>query len=474
MKKTLYLFDSSKGKKIEFVPIKRGEVSVYVCGPTVYDHAHLGHARSAIVFDILRRFLESEGYRVCFVKNFTDIDDKIIKKSYESGDTISEITHRYIDSYLNDMDALGVKRADIEPKATESLNEIFDMIQFLIQKGFAYQTSHGDVYFSVNQDSKYGDISHFHENPKDLLGRIENDEEKKDPRDFALWKSYKGKTDIGYESPFGRGRPGWHIECSAMIEKYFEATQDYSIDIHAGGSDLLFPHHENEAAQTRCAMNREIAKYWIHNGFVTINGEKMAKSLGNSFFVRDALKEYSGEVLRFYLLATHYRASLSFSTEDLLMTKKRLDRIYRLKKRIAGTQTTSQTTSFFSHFQESFKNALRDDLNISVALSVIDDFIATSNEKLDTNPKDRSLKSDILYAITEITSLLGVGDRDSIEYFQQGVNEETKKEIQNKIAQRTEAKKNKDYEKADCIRQELQTLGIALLDTPQGTLWEKI
>lgn len=473
MKKHIEIFNTLEGKKVIFSPIKAGEVSIYVCGPTVYDDAHLGHARSAIAFDLLRRLFEADGYRVIFVKNFTDIDDKIIKKSHESGDLIGDITHRYIDSYLQDMQKLGIRRADIEPKATESLDEIYHMIEQLIQKGYAYQTPSGDVYFSVEKDNKYGSLSHRHEEGKDLVNRIQNNEEKGDSRDFALWKSYKGDHDIGYQSPFGRGRPGWHIECSAMIEKHFNTGEDFAIDIHAGGSDLIFPHHENEAAQTRCATNREIAKYWMHNGFVTINEEKMSKSLGNSFFIQDALREYDAEVLRFYLLNTHYRATLNFSHQDLLSTKKRLDRIYRLKKRVYGHNPT-QKGKFFEQFQDSFRHALRDDLNISVALSVVEEYIALANEELDKNPKNKNIKSDTLYIIHEINQLLGIGEQSSVDYFQQGIDPATKTKIEQLIKERLEAKKTKDFQKADSIRDQLQQEGIALLDTPQGTIWEKI
>ncbi|MDE6977976.1 MAG: cysteine--tRNA ligase, partial [Helicobacter sp.] len=304
MDNTIYLFDSAKGQKVAFESLQKGKASLYVCGPTVYDDAHLGHARSAIAFDLLWRLLEYDGYAVRFVKNFTDIDDKILKKSAQTGQPAHELTQHYIESYLHDMDALGVRRAHFEPRATQSLPQICAMIATLVASGHAYQTSSG-VYFSVAKDSKYGDLSHHYEDEDDTQSRIHNDEEKHDVRDFVLWKNHKEGESIAYDSPFGSGRPGWHIECSAMIEQYFETNDDtFAIDIHAGGSDLFFPHHENEATQTRCATHKEIAKYWLHNGFVTINEQKMSKSLGNSFFIKDALKLYGGEVLRFYLLST--------------------------------------------------------------------------------------------------------------------------------------------------------------------------
>lgn len=462
------IFDSVKREKVEFVPLKAGEVSLYVCGPTVYDDSHLGHARSAIAFDLWRRLLEFEGYRVTFVKNFTDIDDKIIKKSVESGESIQAITARYIDSYLDDMGKLGIKRPDIEPKATESLEAMSAMIARLLERGIAYQTSRGDVYLDVNQDPRYGTLSRRGED-LEQVSRVENDAEKRDPRDFALWKSYKGQSDVGYESPFGRGRPGWHIECSAMIEKHLAGSGEFAIDIHAGGSDLLFPHHENEACQTRCATGRELAKYWLHNGFVTINGEKMSKSLGNGFSVKEALGVYDGEVMRFYLLSTHYRLGLNFAEEDLLVAKKRLDRLYRLKKRLGEVEASKPEGRFLERFLE----GLRDDMNISKALSAVDEMIAGANEELDSQPKDKALKAAIAGNLAAIESLLGIGAKTAVDYFQMGVAPEEKREIERLIAERLEAKKSKDFARADSLRDQLSERGIALLDTPQGTIWEK-
>ncbi len=462
------IFDSVKREKVEFIPLKKGEVSLYVCGPTVYDDSHLGHARSAIAFDLLRRLMEFEGYRVRFVKNFTDIDDKIIKKSLESGEEIGAITERYITSYLEDMQKLGIKRPDIEPRATESLDLMWEMIQSLLQKGIAYQTPRGDIYLDVKQDPSYGKLSGRGED-LEQVSRIESSEEKRDPRDFALWKSYKGQSDVGYESPFGRGRPGWHIECSAMIEKHLAKEGDYAIDIHAGGSDLLFPHHENEACQTRCATGRELAKYWMHNGFVTINGEKMSKSLGNSFFVKDALRVYDGEVLRFYLLSTHYRMGLNFSEEDLLASKKRLDRLYRLKKRVGEGEVGAPSEKFLERLLE----GLRDDMNISRALSAMDEMLTLSNEELDSSPKERALQATIRGNLEVLERLLGIGAKSPILYFQMGVSPEEKEKIEELIKERAEAKKAKDFVRADEIRKSLSDQGIALLDTPSGTLWER-
>ncbi len=462
------IYDSHFKQKVEFVPIKEKEVKIYVCGPTVYDDAHLGHARSSISFDLLRRVLEKSGYKVTFVKNWTDIDDKIINKMNATGKSLKEITEFYIDSYLRDMDALNVKRADIEPKATESLEAMFDLIQNLLEKGYAYQLPNGDIYFDISKDSEYCRLSNKCQDDE-VQHRVET-EGKKNSADFALWKACKGEGDVCFNSPFGKGRPGWHIECSAMIKKHIAYSGEYEIDIHGGGADLFFPHHENEEAQTFCAYGEHLAKYWMHNGFVQINGEKMSKSLGNSFFVKDALKHYPGEVLRFYLLSTHYRAPLNFSEEDLIASKKRLDKLYRLKKRIYGLNKKQQDTEFESKLLES----MSDDLNISKALAVIDEFVKDANDALDKNTKDKVLKQKILSNIEFINDLLGIGGNDAYEYFQAGINEETKTKINELIQKRSEAKKEKNFELADKIREKLADMGIQIQDTPNGSVWEKV
>jgi len=462
------IYDSHLKEKVKFQPIKNDEVRIYVCGPTVYDDAHLGHARSSISFDLLRRTLEKLGYKVTFVKNFTDIDDKIINKMNTTGKSLKEITEFYIDSYLRDMDALNVKRADIEPKATQSLEAMFDLIQKLLDKGYAYQLPNGDIYFDVSKDDEYCKLSNKCQEDE-VVHRVEI-EGKRNPADFALWKACKGEDDVCFDSPFGNGRPGWHIECSAMIKKHIAYEGKYEIDIHGGGADLFFPHHENEEAQTYCAYGEHLAKYWMHNGFVQINGEKMSKSLGNSFFVKDALKYYSGEVLRFYLMSTHYRAPLNFSEEDLITSKKRLDKLYRLKKRVYGLTKKQQDKKF----EQKLLEAMSDDLNISKALAVVDEFVKLSNEALDKNPKDKVLKQKIVSNIEFINDLLGIGGSDAYEYFQAGIDEETKNKINELIQKRSEAKKNKDYKLADKIRNELTKMDIQIQDTPNGTVWEKV
>jgi len=462
------IYDSHLKQKVEFKPIKEGEARIYVCGPTVYDDAHLGHARSSISFDLLRRTLKALGYKVTFVKNFTDIDDKIINKMNKTGQSLKEITEFYINSYLRDMEAMNVQRADIEPKATESLEAMFDLIGHLLDKGYAYQLPNGDIYFDVSKDPEYCKLSNKCQEDE-VMHRVDT-EGKRNAADFALWKACKGEGDVCFDSPFGSGRPGWHIECSAMIKKHIAYSGEYEIDIHGGGADLFFPHHENEEAQTRCAYGEHLAKYWMHNGFVQINGEKMSKSLGNSFFVKDALKHYPGEVLRFYLMSTHYRAPLNFSEEDLIASKKRLDKLYRLKKRIYGLNKKQQDAEFESKLLE----AMSDDLNISKALAVVDEFVKEANENLDKNPKDKALKQKILSNIEFIDALLGVGGSDAYEYFQAGIDEETKSKINELISKRAEAKKEKNFELADKIRDELNSMGIQIQDTPNGTVWEKV
>ena len=465
---TLHIFDSVKKEKVEFKPIQEGKVKIYVCGPTVYDDSHLGHARSAIAFDLLHRVLKANDYEVTMTKNFTDIDDKIIKKMYETKKTLEDITNQYINAYKADMKALNILDNTIEPKATENLEVMKEMISNLISKDVAYKTS-DSVYFDTSKDNLYGTLSH-KINDENSQARVEENIEKRNPADFALWKFEKA-NDVSFDAPFGKGRPGWHIECSAMIEKHLAyKNSQYQIDIHAGGADLLFPHHENEAAQTRCSSGQNLAKYWMHNGFVNINGEKMSKSLGNSFFLKDVLKSYSGEVIRFYLMSTHYRADLSFNEEDLIASKKRLDKIYRLKKRVYGVEDSSVNKKF----KEDILNALNDDINTSIALSVIDEMINSANDKLDSNPKDKNLKKELISNINFIEEVLGIGGNDAYAYFQFGIDESTKEKIEDLILKRNEAKKAKDFQTADKLRDELSSMDISLMDTVNGTVWEKL
>ncbi|MDX3959593.1 cysteine--tRNA ligase [Aliarcobacter skirrowii] len=463
----IFLFDSSKKEKVEFKSIKDGIVKIYVCGPTVYDNSHLGHARSAIAFDLLHRVLKLNGYEVIMTKNFTDIDDKIIKKMNQSGKSLEDITSFYIDLYKKDMEALNILPNSLEPKATLNLEAMKNMIENLIKKDIAYKTQ-TSVYFDVSKDKFYGSLSN--KISEDSKARVEGDIEKRNSADFALWK-FEKSDDVAFESSFGKGRPGWHIECSAMIKKHLAYSDEpYQIDIHCGGADLLFPHHENEASQTRCDSGQNLAKYWLHNGFVNINGEKMSKSLGNSFFLKDVLKSYSAEVVRYYLLSAKYQADINFNEEDLITSKRRLDKLYRVKKRVYGIESKLQD----KNFENSLLKALNDDINTPVALSIIDEFINNSNDKLDLNPKDKNLKQTIVSNIAYIEKALGIGGSDAFAYFQFGVDEELKNQIDSLLKQRAKAKIDKDFIKADAIRDELNRVGISIMDNINGTVWEKL
>jgi cysteinyl-tRNA synthetase len=462
-----YLYDSVKKEKVPFISQEPKKAKIYVCGPTVYDDAHLGHARSAIVFDLLHRVLKANDYNVTMVKNFTDVDDKIIKKMSETGKSLEEITEFYINSYKNDMETLNILPNTIEPKATENLDVMKNLVQKLLDEDKAYILEDG-VYFDTSKDSKYGVISN-RISDENSVARIENKVNKRDEKDFALWKF--NTNEISFKADFGEGRPGWHCECSAMIDKHLANYDlDYSVDIHGGGSDLLFPHHENEATQTRLAFSQEIAKYWMHNGFVNINGEKMSKSLGNSFFLKDSLSQYNSEVIRFYMLSTYYRADFGFSEDDLISAKKRLDKLYRLKKRLYGGAKGNINKQFKSKILE----ALNDDLNTSKAFATIDEFVVYSNDTLDKEPKNKVLKKEILANIEFLNDILGIGYQDAYYYFQFGISEDEKKNIQNLIEQRKKAKINKDFILSDEIRDQLTRKNISLMDTPSGTMWEKL
>ncbi len=465
----MHIFDSATKTKRKIIPQNPDEILLYVCGPTVYDDAHLGHAKSALTFDLLCRVLKMQGLHVKYARNITDIDDKIINKAKELNIDIETLTDKYIKLYHQDMTKLGISKPDLEPKATQSLNDMISMISTLLKNNNAYKINNGDIYFDIKSDNKYFSISHQHQCDDDKQSRVVNSLQKHNSADFALWKNVS-KSEVGFDSIFGRGRPGWHLECSAMIEKYFVKNSicKYAIDIHGGGADLLFPHHENEAAQTRCCTSHEIAAYWMHNGFVNINNQKMSKSLGNSFFIKDALKLYNGEVLRFYLLSIHYRSNFNFLDDDLLASKKRLDKLYRLKKRIFGIKEYDISTKF----QQNLLNALKDDLNVSLALSLIDDMISTANDMLDTNNKN--IKKEISANLLYIEKILGFGVKNPFEYFQIGIDENIKNKITKLIKQRTHAKKSKDFIMADNIRKQIINLGVNIMDTPQGTFWEKI
>ena len=463
----IYLYDSRAKQKLEFISQEKDKAKIYVCGPTVYDDAHLGHARSAIVFDILHRVLKANNYEVTMAKNFTDVDDKIINKMKDSGKTLEEITEFYIKSYKNDMNSLNILQNTIEPKATDNIRAMKTLINTLIEEDKAYILEDG-VYLDTSKDENYGNISH-RISDENSQARITTTVSKRDSKDFALWK-FKD-DEVNFEASFGAGRPGWHCECSAMINEHLsDKSLEFAVDIHGGGADLLFPHHENEASQTRMAYNQEISKYWMHNGFVNIDGEKMSKSLGNSFFLKDALKLYNAEVIRFYMMTTHYKSDLSYTLEDLEGSKKRLDKLYRVKKRVYGMGGSSVN----KELKQSIITAMNDDMNTSVTLSIIDEYISKINETLDKEPKNKALKKELVAGIEFISDILGIGYQDSFKYFQFGISEEDIKNIEDLILKRTQAKKDKNFELSDTIRDELKNINISIMDTANGTLWEKL
>ena len=472
----MVIYDSLSKKKLPFKPISEGVARIYACGPTVYDDAHLGHAKSAVSFDLLRRMLQAEGYEVKFARNFTDIDDKILKKMAETGKSLEEITELYTRRYLQDMSALNVADASISPKATENITAICELISSLLQKGFAYEIAGDGIYFDTRKDGDYLSLSGKKEGAGKNIARVASNDAKHDEKDFVLWKF----DENWFDSPFGKGRPGWHSECVAMILAHLDSGDaKFCIDIHAGGADLLFPHHENEAAQCRCARHRALSKYWLHNGFVQVNNEKMSKSLGNSFFVGDALKIAPGEALRFYLLSSHYRANFNYSIADLIASKKRLDKIYRLKKRVrdvlapsAGQNSAPELPAAEAKFRSEMMEFLSDDLNTSGALAVLDSFVASANEALDRAPKDKALKAQIAANLEFAKQTLGILYEDETEYFRFGVSEQQRAQIEELIKQRAQAKAEKDFASADAIRARLTDMKIEVMDTPSGTVWE--
>ena len=472
----MVIYDSLSKKKLPFKPISEGLARIYACGPTVYDDAHLGHAKSAVSFDLLRRVLQAEGYEVKFARNFTDIDDKILKKMAETGKSLGEITELYTRRYLQDMSALNVADASISPKATENIAAICELISSLLQKGFAYEIAGDGIYFDTRKDGDYLSLSGKKEGACKNIARVASNDAKHDEKDFVLWKF----DENWFDSPFGKGRPGWHSECVAMILAHLDSGDpQFCIDIHAGGADLLFPHHENEAAQCRCARHRALSKYWLHNGFVQVNNEKMSKSLGNSFFVEDALKIAPGEALRFYLLSSHYRANFNYSVTDLLASKKRLDKIYRLKKRVrdilapaAGQNSAPKLPAAEAKFRSEMMEFLSDDLNTSGALAVLDNFVASANEALDRAPKDKALKVRIAANLEFAKQTLGILYEDETEYFRFGVSEQQRAQIEELIKQRAQAKAEKNFASADAIRARLTDMKIEVMDTPSGTVWE--
>jgi cysteinyl-tRNA synthetase len=478
------VYNSLTKKKEDFVTREPGKVAMYVCGPTTYNYIHLGNARPLVVFDTVRRYLMYRGYQVTYVQNFTDVDDKIINRAREEGETPKKLAEKYINAYFQDADALHVLRADVHPKVTEHMDEIIKMIQGIIAKGLAYEVN-GNVYFDVRKFSGYGRLSGRDLDEMKSGARVDVDEEKNDPLDFALWKAAK-PGEPSWTSPWGEGRPGWHIECSAMSLKYLGT----GFDIHGGGADLIFPHHENEIAQTEACTGQPFVRYWLHNGYITVNEEKMSKSLGNFFLVRDILAKFSPDVVRFYLLSTHYRSPLDFDDQKLHVAEKGLERVRTslslAESTLAICEKSSeqgQTGSLGAFIQKidqikaSFIDAMDDDFNTSLALAAVFDFCREVNSFIN-DPSFRPGQG----AIPALKKILGIFDEfhrvlGMVKPVHE--NEGENQRMEDKLMEiiigiRQEARKKKDWATADAIRDRLKHAGILLEDTPHGVRWKKI
>lgn len=458
------IYNTLTRKKEEFVPIDKDEVKIYVCGPTVYNYFHIGNARPFVVFDTLRKYLEYRGYNVKFVQNFTDVDDKIINKAREEGVPTGEVSEKYIEEYYKDAASLNVKKATVHPKVTENMDQIIAFVKDLIDLGYAYEVD-GDVYYSTRAFKEYGKLSGQNIEDLEAGARIEVGEKKKDPLDFALWKARKTEDEIAWESPWGMGRPGWHIECSTMSKRYLGDT----IDIHAGGQDLAFPHHENEIAQSEAHSGKKFANYWMHNGYITIDNEKMSKSKGNFFTVRDILKSYDGEVIRFFLLSGHYRNPINFSDSLMEQAQNALSRMRNAKSNLnhlihtcQGKMTEKERTALegFDKYRQEFIRAMDDDLNTADAISAIFELITAINTAVkDGSSKEFAEKS--MEILMELADVLGLLQQDKEEA-------PIDDEIKALVEERQEARKNKNFARADEIRDLLKERGITLKDTPQG------
>ncbi len=491
---SLKIYNSLTKRKEEFIPLQEGKVKMYVCGVTVYDRCHIGHARAAIVFDIIFRFLRSRGYEVTYVRNYTDVDDKIIQRANQEGVPAREIAERYIQEYEEDMRALGVERPTHEPRATENIPQILDLVRKLTEKGLAYVVD-GDVYFAVEKYPSYGKLSGRNLEEMRAGARVEVDERKAHPLDFALWKASK-PGEPAWDSPWGRGRPGWHIECSAMSQRYLGE----SLDIHGGGQDLIFPHHENEIAQSEGATGKPFVRFWVHNGFVNIDHEKMSKSLGNILAIRDLLRDHHPEALRLFLLTHHYRSPVDFSFQNMTEAKTGLDRFYATLLEIEdflarrGTGKTAvpaapqkgigrQLRETIADAQEKFVTALEDDFNTALALAYLHDLSRALNRALGEksfrqDPAAASLLEEGKRCLLTKGRLLGFFRMAPVEYFMtqrkkflesKGLREG---QIMELISQREAARRAKDWALADQIRTQASALGILLEDGPQGTNWK--
>ncbi|HZV62820.1 MAG TPA: cysteine--tRNA ligase [Methylophilaceae bacterium] len=455
----LKIYNSLAREKQEFVPIVAGKASMYVCGMTVYDYCHLGHARVMVVFDMVSRWLRASGLDVTYVRNITDIDDKIIKRAQENKETIGELTARYIQAMEEDAAQLGVLTPDVEPLATKHIAEMLQMITALMEKGHAYLADNGDVFYAVNSFPGYGKLSG--KSLEDLRAgeRVEVDTHKRDPMDFVLWKAAK-PNEPSWDSPWGKGRPGWHIECSAMgasiLGKHF--------DLHGGGQDLQFPHHENEIAQSEGAHECTFVNYWMHNGFVRVDDEKMSKSLGNFFTIREVLKKYDPEVVRFFILRAHYRSPLNYSDQHLDDAKHALTRLYTA---LRGTKPSATAVDWAHPASVSFKAAMDDDFNTPEAMAVLFDL---------ANELNKTHATEVAALLKGLGGVLGILQREPEAFLQSGqpsTEGYVPEQIEQLITQRLEARRSKNFAEADRIRQELHDNGIVLEDSPQGTIWRR-
>lgn len=457
------IYNTLTRRKEEFEPIRKGQVNIYVCGPTVYNYIHIGNARPIVVFDTLRRYMEYRGYKVKYAQNFTDVDDKIINRAKDEGVSALEISERYIKEYFDDADALNVRRANVHPKVSEHIDEIENFVDTLVGKGFAYEAD-GDVYFSTRKFPEYGKLSGQNIEDLEAGARIAVGEVKEDPIDFALWKARKTEDEIAWESPWGLGRPGWHIECSAMARRHLGAT----IDIHGGGEDLQFPHHENEIAQSECCNGVTFANYWMHNGFINIGGSKMSKSAGNFFTVRDIRQKYTGEEIRFLLLSGQYRGPIEFSEEMMQQSRSSFNRIknclddieFMIKTGTDGELSAEEEKSIasFDGFRQEFIKAMDDDLNTADGISAVFELVTEINTMLRGGTSKAYAKA-ALDIFNELTGVLGIIKSKEIS-----IDED----VEALVEERQQARKNKDFARADEIRDELKARGYTLKDTPQG------
>ncbi|MBQ2898660.1 MAG: cysteine--tRNA ligase [Oscillospiraceae bacterium] len=462
------VFNTMTRQKEELVPLTPGEFKIYACGPTVYNFIHIGNARPICVFDVLRRYLEFLGNKVTFVQNFTDVDDKIIKRANEEGITSAEVAEKYIAEYKKDAEGLGVKPASIHPKATENMEKIIEIVESLVEKGYAYPLSDGSVYFRVRKFDEYGKLSHQDVSDLESGARIEADSEKEDPLDFCLWKAAK-PGEPSWTSPWGEGRPGWHIECTAMIKNHLGET----IDIHCGGQDLIFPHHENEIAQGECCTGHEYARYWMHNGYINVDNVKMSKSLGNFFTVRDVAEKYGYEPIKYMMIQAHYRMPLNYTLTVIESAKASLERMYTCRDNLdfavenAPAENQGGEEEFLAMLGEkkqAFITAMDDDLNTADAVAVIFDLVREINTFI-TAPHAKSAleaAAELFDALTDVLGILYNRKKESLE-----------EEVEQLIAARQAARKERNWAEADRIRDELKAMGIVLEDTPQGVKWKK-